>query len=128
MGGMCLNWGCIPSKTFIETAKLYAKMSKAASFGIDGIDKKALTINWKKTVARKDRIVTRLVKGVEFLMKKNGVEVLTQFRKPYYRHGELKLEDRGFPVTEDISREVCSLPMNVELTDEEVEYVISASL
>ena len=58
-------------------------------------------------------------------MKANGVEVLTQFRKPYYKHEALKLEDRGFPETESLSREVCSLPMNVEITDEEVEYVIS---
>lgn len=59
----------------------------------------------------------------EFL-KANGVEVLTQFRKPYYRHAALKLEDRGFPETEALSREVCSLPMNVEIDDEEVAYVI----
>ncbi len=58
-------------------------------------------------------------------MKANGVEVLTQFRKPYYRHEALMLEDRGFPETEALSREVCSLPMNVEITDEEIEYVIS---
>ena len=57
-------------------------------------------------------------------MKANGVEVLTQFRKPYYRHEALKLEDRGFPETEALSREVCSLPMNVEIADEEVDYVI----
>lgn len=57
-------------------------------------------------------------------MKQNGVEVLTQFRKPYYRHEGLKLVDRGFPVTEAISREVCSLPMTVEIGDDEVEYVI----
>jgi len=58
-------------------------------------------------------------------LKANGVEVLTQFRKPYYRHEALKLEDRGFPETEALSREVCSLPMNVEITDDEVDYVIS---
>lgn len=57
-------------------------------------------------------------------MKANGVEVLTQFRKPYYRHQALGLTDRGFPVTEAISREVCSLPMAVELEDDEIEYVI----
>lgn len=57
-------------------------------------------------------------------LKENGVEVLTQFRKPYYKHEALKLEDRGFPETEALSREVCSLPMNVEITEEEVEYVI----
>ena len=57
-------------------------------------------------------------------LEKHGVEVLTQFRKPYYHHQALHLEDRGFPETEAISREVCSLPMNVEITDEEVDYVI----
>lgn len=57
-------------------------------------------------------------------LKENGIEVLTQFRKPYYKHEALKLEDRGFPETEALSREVCSLPMAVELTDDEIEYVI----
>lgn len=60
-------------------------------------------------------------------MKAHGVEVLTQFRKPYYRHAALKLEDRGFPVTEAISREVCSLPLAVELTGEEIDYVIAVA-
>jgi dTDP-4-amino-4,6-dideoxygalactose transaminase len=58
-------------------------------------------------------------------LKTNGIEVLTQFRKPYYKHAALKLEDRGFPETEALSREVCSLPMNVEISDEEVDYVIA---
>ena len=57
-------------------------------------------------------------------MKANGVEVLTQFRKPYYRHQALHLEDKGFPETEAISREVCSLPMNVELSTEDIQYVV----
>ena len=57
-------------------------------------------------------------------MRENGVEVLTQFRKPYYKHAALGLKDTGFPETEALSREVCSLPMCVEITDEEVEYVI----
>lgn len=70
--------------------------------------------------------VVRAKQGDEFsdYLKQNGIEVLTQFRKPYYRHAALKLEDRSFPETETLSREVCSLPMNVEITDEEVEYVI----
>ncbi|MBI3502700.1 MAG: DegT/DnrJ/EryC1/StrS family aminotransferase [Bacteroidetes bacterium] len=57
-------------------------------------------------------------------MKKNGVEVLTQFRKPYYTHEGLNLKDLGFPETEALSREVCSLPMCVEIDDHEVDYVI----
>ena len=69
----------------------------------------------------------RSKQGSDFsdFMKANGVEALTQFRKPYYKHEALKLEDRGFPETEALSREVCSLPMNVEISDEEIDYVIS---
>lgn len=68
----------------------------------------------------------RSKQGSEFseYLKNNGVEVLTQFRKPYYKHEALNLMDRGFPETEALSREVCSLPMSVELTDEEIKYVI----
>lgn len=71
--------------------------------------------------------VVRAKQGNDFsdYLKANGVEVLTQFRKPYYRHEALKLEDRGFPETEALSREVCSLPMNVEIADQEIDYVIS---
>lgn len=61
-------------------------------------------------------------------LKKNGVEVLTQFRKPYYKHEKLNLTDRGFPETEALSREVCSLPMNYEITEEEIDFVISKVL
>jgi dTDP-4-amino-4,6-dideoxygalactose transaminase len=68
----------------------------------------------------------RSKQGNEFseYMKKNGVEVLTQFRKPYYKHEKLKLVDTGFPETEALSREVCSLPMCVEIDDDEIKYVI----
>jgi dTDP-4-amino-4,6-dideoxygalactose transaminase len=59
-------------------------------------------------------------------LRSRGIEVLTQFRKPYYRHEALGLADTGFPETEAISREVCSLPMAVELQDDEIEYVIEA--
>ncbi|MEW6365146.1 MAG: DegT/DnrJ/EryC1/StrS family aminotransferase [Acidobacteriota bacterium] len=68
----------------------------------------------------------RARQGDEFsdYLKAHGVEVLTQFRKPYYKHEALRLEDKGFPETEALSREVCSLPMYPELEDEEVDYVI----
>lgn len=57
-------------------------------------------------------------------LKANGIEVLVQFRKPYYKYEVLKLGDRGFPETEALSAEVCSLPMNVEISDDEIDYVI----
>jgi len=70
--------------------------------------------------------VVRSKQGDDFseYLKQNGVEVLTQFRKPYYKHKALRLVDRGFSETESLSREVCSLPMNVEIDDEQIDYVI----
>jgi dTDP-4-amino-4,6-dideoxygalactose transaminase len=68
----------------------------------------------------------RSERGTEFsdYLSDHGVEVLVQWRKPYYRHEALRLQDRGFPETEAISREVCSLPMHPDLTDDDVDYVI----
>jgi dTDP-4-amino-4,6-dideoxygalactose transaminase len=73
--------------------------------------------------------VVRAKQGNDFseYLQNQGIEVLTQFRKPYYRHEALHLPDRGFPETEALSREVCSLPMNVEITDQEVDLVIAAA-
>lgn len=70
--------------------------------------------------------VVRSKQGDRFsdYLLKHGVEVLIQFRKPYYKHKALNLLDKGYPETESLSREVCSLPMNVEISDEQVEYVI----
>lgn len=77
IGGMCLNWGCIPSKAVIESAKLYNKILKNASdFGIEGIDTKKVSFDFNKATLRANSIVGKLTKGVEFLLKKNGVEII----------------------------------------------------
>lgn len=77
IGGMCLNWGCIPSKSLMESVKLYQKITKEASrFGIDGIEKGSVTFNWNKAVKRSDGIVKKLSSGVEFLLKKNAVDII----------------------------------------------------
>ena len=65
LGGMCLNWGCI-----LESAKKLELVKGASDFGIDGIEEKNLTFNWKRAVERSNRIVQRLTRGVEYLMKK----------------------------------------------------------
>ena len=76
IGGMCLNWGCIPSKSMMESVKLYQRVVKDSSrFGIEGIDKKGISFNWSKAIKRGDGIVKKLTTGVEFLLKKNGVDI-----------------------------------------------------
>lgn len=76
IGGMCLNWGCIPTKALIESAKFYNRLNDAAEFGIEGIDLKKLDFNWPKAVERAYKVVNKLTNGVEFLLKKNGVEII----------------------------------------------------
>ena len=76
LGGCCLNWGCIPSRRLMESAKLLDRIRNSSNFGIEGIDRDSIRFNWKSSLIEKDRIVTKLVKGVEFLMKKNGVAVI----------------------------------------------------
>ncbi|MDD2490921.1 MAG: dihydrolipoyl dehydrogenase [Bacteroidales bacterium] len=77
IGGMCLNWGCIPSKAMMESVKLYQRISNdSARFGIEGIDKKSISFNWTKGIKRSNTIVKRLTGGVEFLLKKNGIDII----------------------------------------------------
>lgn len=74
LGGTCLNRGCIPTKALIACTNLFLKMQKADKFGIS-VEK--VSIDFKKVVERKDKIIEKLVKGVEFLLKKQGIEIIS---------------------------------------------------
>jgi len=76
VGGMCLNWGCIPTKALIESAKFYNRIKTAENLGIDGIDQSKVVFNWTNAKKRSAKIVTKLTGGVNFLLKKNSVEVI----------------------------------------------------
>ena len=78
IGGMCLNWGCIPSKSILESVKLFDKIKKDASrYGIEGIEKGDISFNWNKAIKRADLNVKKLTTGIEYLLKKNGAEIIT---------------------------------------------------
>lgn len=72
LGGTCLNWGCIPTKALLESAKTYTKLQHAADLGF-AIG--ALTYDWERIMARKQGIVDAQRKGLRFLMKKNKIDV-----------------------------------------------------
>jgi dihydrolipoamide dehydrogenase len=76
VGGMCFNWGCIPTKALLESAKMLNKVKHADEFGIDGIFEHKISFNWGKAKARSKRITGKLTTGVNYLLKKNGVEVI----------------------------------------------------
>ena len=74
LGGVCLNWGCIPTKALLKSAQVYNYIRQAESYGIDieGVT----TVDLEKVVARSRAVADTMNKGVAFLLKKNGVEVL----------------------------------------------------
>jgi len=73
VGGTCINRGCIPTKAIITCTNLYDKFKKAEAFGIQHQN---LSIDLKKVVERKNKIVGMVVKGIEFLLEKNGVDCI----------------------------------------------------
>jgi dihydrolipoamide dehydrogenase len=75
LGGTCLHWGCIPTKAMLFSAEIWDHLKHAAKYGIDGAD--APTLNWANLLQRKNDIITKHTKGLEFLMKKNKITVFS---------------------------------------------------
>ena len=72
LGGICLNWGCIPTKALLKNADILNIVKKSSLYGIDISNYK---VDWKKIIKRSRDISSRLSKGIEFLMKKNKIQV-----------------------------------------------------
>lgn len=72
LGGICLNWGCIPTKALLRTSELYHTLSNAAEFGlyVDG-----LQFDLGRIVDRSRKVARRLSGGIGYLMKKNKIDV-----------------------------------------------------
>ncbi len=70
IGGVCLNTGCIPTKTIIESARLYSKTKSSETFGITTEN---TSYDWPKILQRKDKVIFKLRKGIEYLFKINKV-------------------------------------------------------
>jgi dihydrolipoamide dehydrogenase len=87
-GGTCLHWGCIPTKALLFEAELLDYFKNSSAYGITG---KEFQLDWQAALQRKSQIVTRLAKGVEFLLKKNNVVTV---------HGLGKLAGNGKVVVE----------------------------
>ena len=67
LGGVCCNWGCIPTKALLKNANVLNTIKNASKYGIEINDYK---INWSKIIQRSRNISKRLSKGIEYLMKK----------------------------------------------------------
>ncbi|WP_320045657.1 dihydrolipoyl dehydrogenase [uncultured Ilyobacter sp.] len=78
-GGVCLNWGCIPTKTLLKSAKIYQYVLHSSKYGVDIADLSTISINWENMLQRKREVVKKLTSGVEFLLKNNKVEIYRGF-------------------------------------------------
>jgi len=78
LGGVCLNWGCIPTKALLKSAQVFEYLKHAKDYGlkVEGADK-----DFDAVVQRSRTVADGMSKGVQFLMKKNKIEVLNGFGK-----------------------------------------------
>ena len=70
LGGVCLNWGCIPSKAILRNAEVVSLFHRAQEFGVSFDN---FTVDYSKAIQRSRRVVNRMVRGIAHLLRKNGV-------------------------------------------------------
>jgi len=92
LGGTCTNVGCIPTKTLLYASEILYEVKKAKAFGID-IN---YTLDYSRLKRKKDEVVENLVKGIEYLLKAHGVEVI---------YGKGEILDRGKVKVKEVSFE-----------------------
>lgn len=111
LGGTCLHKGCIPSKSLLRSAEVYATLLDAHTYGIQ-VDKNAISLDYDKVQLRKEQTVEQLHRGLQGLMKKNGIQIIN---------------GKGRVVGPSIFSPR-SGSLAVELADGEMESVVSTNL
>lgn len=78
LGGICLNWGCIPTKALLKSAQVYNNFKHAADYGLEVKD---FGFNFDAIVERSRGVADKMSKGIDFLFRKNKVEVINGYGK-----------------------------------------------
>src|ERR1700743_1976368 len=78
LGGICLNWGCIPTKALLKSAQVFEYLNHATDYGINV---QSGAVNFEAVVKRSRGVAEGMSKGVQFLMKKNKIDVVNGFGK-----------------------------------------------
>jgi dihydrolipoamide dehydrogenase len=93
LGGVCLNWGCIPTKALLKSAELFRQMRKATEYGLNASE---VGYDWARVIKRSRSIADRMNKGVAFLMKKNSIDVHKERGRLGDRPGQLLVGDEPY--------------------------------
>ena len=88
LGGICLNWGCIPTKALLKSAQVYEYIKHAKDYGIEASGKN----DFPAIIKRSRGAADKMSKGVQFLMKKNKIDVIAGFGKLKAK-GQLEVTD-----------------------------------
>ena len=91
LGGVCLNWGCIPTKALLKSAQVFEYINHASDYGITVSDAKH---DFGAVIKRSRGIAEGMSKGIQFLMKKNKIEILTGFGKLIAK-GQVSVDNEG---------------------------------
>lgn len=78
-GGICLNWGCIPTKALLKSSQVYNYISHASNYGLNDIED--IDFDFKNIVSRSRNIADTMSRGVQYLLKKNNIEQIKGFGK-----------------------------------------------
>lgn len=78
LGGICLNWGCIPTKALLKSAQVFDYLNHARDYGIEVAE---AGVNFSEVIKRSRSVAEGMSKGVQFLMKKNNIEVIYGYGK-----------------------------------------------
>lgn len=96
LGGVCLNWGCIPTKALIKSAQVFEYINHAADYGITVSNSKA---DFNAIIKRSRDVADGMSKGIQFLMKKNKIDVITGSGK-VKKGGKVEVKDSSGKITE----------------------------
>ena len=89
LGGTCMNFGCIPTKSFLHSAKIYSNIKKAANFGIEV---NFNNFDFSKVVEKKDTVVEKICKNLEIAVKNSGVKIV---------YAEANIKDQNTIITQE---------------------------
>ncbi len=89
LGGVCLNWGCIPTKALLKSAQVLEYVKHSKDFGIEATG----TPNFEAVIKRSRGVADKMSRGVQFLMKKNKIDVIMGFGKLVAK-GKLEITDK----------------------------------
>lgn len=97
IGGICLNWGCIPTKALVKTAELYNEIKELEAFGLPTLE---MIPDYSKIFERKNKIVEQLVSGIEYLFRKRKIPVINE------KATTIRNEDGHYIITTEAGNEL----------------------